>query len=482
MPPAPCAISGAPWSSDRRPPRLHYNLAQALDAAGQAAEAGREFEEALRLDPQFPEAHYAYGNHLVKPETWRCRRSTLRGRHPGEAGLCRGPEQSRQRARRPQGLRGARAHFEEALRIDPGFAEAHDNEARVLAAQGQVADALAHARRAVELKPDSSAAHYNLGQLLQFNEPTADAISEYRNVAAAATRISRRPTSRWEPSLGDAGNLEPPSPSSAPRSASNLKTRSPGSTSIGDCQRAGIEMRGSLLDRRHSDRPRASAAEKGYVNAALCRPCHAAIYDSYSRTGMARTFSRRTPCPTLTGLFTRLPGAITAPFERAGAVHLQRTEIGGGNLLERRIDFAIGSGAHSSTYVHRTAAGRLIELPVSWYSEDGGHWAMSPGYDRPDHSDFRREVTEACLFCHNGYPSEANGGLAQGIDCQRCHGPGRRSRQTERRHSESRQAVAGAPYGGVPSMSSGIGQPDSPGCGPPLRALHVFLPAVRAAG
>ena len=49
---------------------------------------------------------------------------------------------------------------------------------------------------------------------------------------------------------------------------------------------------------------------------------------------------------------------------------------------------------------------------------------MSPGYDRPDHSDFRREVSDSCLFCHNGYPSEANGGLASGIDCQRCHGPG----------------------------------------------------------
>jgi Flp pilus assembly protein TadD len=49
---------------------------------------------------------------------------------------------------------------------------------------------------------------------------------------------------------------------------------------------------------------------------------------------------------------------------------------------------------------------------------------MSPGYDRPDHSDFRREVSDSCLFCHNGYPSQANGGLAHGIDCQRCHGPG----------------------------------------------------------
>jgi hypothetical protein len=65
-----------------------------------------------------------------------------------------------------------------------------------------------------------------------------------------------------------------------------------------------------------------------------------------------------------------------------------------------------------------------MELPVSWYSERGGYYAMSPGYDRPDHSDFRREVSESCLFCHNGYPSAANSGLASGIDCQRCHGPG----------------------------------------------------------
>jgi predicted CXXCH cytochrome family protein len=50
---------------------------------------------------------------------------------------------------------------------------------------------------------------------------------------------------------------------------------------------------------------------------------------------------------------------------------------------------------------------------------------MSPGYDRPDHSDFSREVSDSCQFCHNGYPSQSNSGLAQGIDCQRCHGPGK---------------------------------------------------------
>jgi hypothetical protein len=93
----------------------------------------------------------------------------------------------------------------------------------------------------------------------------------------------------------------------------------------------------------------------------------------------------------------------------AEGARMQRTEIGGSNLLERRIDFAIGSAIHSRTYVHRTSKGALMELPVSWYAADGGHWAMSPGYDCPGHSDFRREVTKACLFCHNGYPVEANG-------------------------------------------------------------------------
>ena len=92
--------------------------------------------------------------------------------------------------------------------------------------------------------------------------------------------------------------------------------------------------------------------------------------------------------------------------------------------MEKRIHYVIGSGNHSRTYLTRKKTGKLVELPLSWYAENGGHWAMSPGYDRPDHSDFRREVSDSCLFCHNGYPSEANSGLAEGIDCQRCHGPG----------------------------------------------------------
>jgi tetratricopeptide (TPR) repeat protein len=187
--------------------RLHYNLAQALDAAAQPEEARREFEEALRLEPRFPEAHFAYANHLVKIQD-----AAAAVRHY-EAAIQARPVYAE--AQNNLGnvladrldLTGARTHFEEALRIDPGFAEAHDNEARVLAAQGQIDEAMAHARRAVELKPDSSAAHYNLGQLLQFKGSVGGAVSEYHTALRLrpdfpAAHIALGAT------LGDAGNID----------------------------------------------------------------------------------------------------------------------------------------------------------------------------------------------------------------------------------------------------------------------------------
>jgi tetratricopeptide (TPR) repeat protein len=93
------------------------------------------------------------------------------------------------------------------------------------------------------------------------------------------------------------------------------------------------------------------------------------------------------------------------------------------NVLEMTADFVLGSGNHARTYLHRAADGRFVQLPVGWYSEQGGYWAMNPGYDRPDHMDFRRRVDDECLFCHTAYPGKA-GGVLEAIDCQRCHGPG----------------------------------------------------------
>src|SRR5262249_14052464 len=108
------------------------------------------------------------------------------------------------------------------------------------------------------------------------------------------------------------------------------------------------------------------------------------------------------------------------------------------NVMEKQIDFVMGSGNHARAYLHLTARHTLVELPLGWYAEKGGYWAMNPGYDRPDHEGFRRQIAYDCMFCHNGYPKIPAGHdgpfadpvyvdpLPEGIDCQRCHGPGRK--------------------------------------------------------
>jgi predicted CXXCH cytochrome family protein len=124
--------------------------------------------------------------------------------------------------------------------------------------------------------------------------------------------------------------------------------------------------------------------------------------------------------------------------ERGGALVQRRHQTGFGgteaNVVEVTAEYVIGSGNHARTFVHRAPDGRLLQLPVSWYADRGGHWAMSPGYDRPAHLDFRRVIDEGCMSCHNGYPRgqlqddgagpKFSRDLPEGIDCPRCHGPG----------------------------------------------------------
>ena len=161
-----------------------------------------------------------------------------------------------------------------------------------------------------------------------------------------------------------------------------------------------------------------------------CAECHRAIAESYAKTGMARSFhvSRKLPLTGGAGQFR--------PVEREGRGYIQRAAAADVPAREVSVDYEVGSGNDGVTYLHRTRDNKLVEIPVSWYSEKGGHWGMSPGYDRPTNPGFSRPVTYRCIFCHDAYPSlpgnyaEIEGAtvfpaeLPDGIDCQRCHGSG----------------------------------------------------------
>jgi Flp pilus assembly protein TadD len=156
---------------------------------------------------------------------------------------------------------------------------------------------------------------------------------------------------------------------------------------------------------------------------AACEPCHKEAVRNYSRTGMARSFA--TAREIVPGSYRHEPsGQDFSVFERGGAFWLRRQQQGftgqPANILEKRIEYQFGSGDHARSYFGRDAQGGLIELPLTWYSENGGHWGMSPGYEGAQHAGFTRKINDRCFFCHKTDSRETTGG----IGCERCHGPG----------------------------------------------------------
>jgi tetratricopeptide (TPR) repeat protein len=145
-----------------------------------------------------------------------------------------------------------------------------------------------------------------------------------------------------------------------------------------------------------------------------CRPCHPAIAEAFSRTGMGLSITER-PSPPPARFYHRLSNRYYTFAD--GKLRRHQIDASGAdiNVIEKTVDYAIGSGNHAVTYASRTPQGRILELPVSWYSESKSY-QMSPGYDRPDHHDMRREVVESCLFCHSDSAKPA------AITCRRCHG------------------------------------------------------------
>ena len=189
-----------------------------------------------------------------------------------------------------------------------------------------------------------------------------------------------------------------------------------------------------------------SQTTAGYVDPQVCGTCHGKITATYKKTGMARSFYKPTAENVIedyakANTFFHKPSQMRyRMIERDGRFFQRRFTVGADgreeNVREETVDYVLGSGNHARTYLHRTTQGKLIELPVSWYVEKSGYWNMSPGFDRVDQQDMQGAIGEECMFCHNAYPEWGNASapnhefsvfpqkLPEGIDCQRCHGPG----------------------------------------------------------
>lgn len=187
-----------------------------------------------------------------------------------------------------------------------------------------------------------------------------------------------------------------------------------------------------------------ASATPGYVNDAVCAQCHRDVAEEFHSIGMSRAFYRPRDERLVEDFdqasFYHEPSRRHYEVERDGEkLLIRRYQLGPDgerrNVLEEEVDWILGSGAATRSYLYQSEWGELFQFPVAWYVKER-KWGMSPGYDNAEHQGFGRRVQRDCMFCHNSYPqvpvgSDAHGqpqtfpsDLPEGLGCQRCHGPG----------------------------------------------------------
>ncbi|HXV76769.1 MAG TPA: hypothetical protein VD788_10665 [Candidatus Polarisedimenticolaceae bacterium] len=126
-------------------------------------------------------------------------------------------------------------------------------------------------------------------------------------------------------------------------------------------------------------------AAADYVGIEACSGCHLGVYTSYAGTGMARS--------------VRMAEIDPRP---AGPARL-----------------VVGSGNHARAIFHQDAGDAT--RPASCSLAPGHEWHECPDDPRtPSH--LAGAPLEHCLGCHAAVARE--GVAADGVDCERCHGPG----------------------------------------------------------
>jgi tetratricopeptide (TPR) repeat protein len=156
----------------------HYNLGLTRAQQGQVAEAARHYAQAVRFNPRYGEAHNNLGVALLAmgrpPEALQEFQRAVEADPANATAWCNlGDALARQN--RPE----ANHAYEEALRLRPDFAKAHNNLGWLLARQGDTDAAAAHYREALRINPDYVEAHNNLGAALAQQRDWQGAVTQF---------------------------------------------------------------------------------------------------------------------------------------------------------------------------------------------------------------------------------------------------------------------------------------------------------------
>lgn len=192
--------------------------------------------------------------------------------------------------------------------------------------------------------------------------------------------------------------------------------------------------------------PSVSSQDAGnYAGSQACQPCHAAIYDSWQKTGMARMFRPYRPENVIgdfrtNNQFSDQTGAVVVRMSLNRNKHYFAIRGAAGDWRTYSVDYTIGS-KWQQAYATRLPSGDIHVFPVQYSAVGGGwinYWKM---IDPP--SSTRAEVTAFnqlsaatsyqinCAPCHTSQLRIAKSGSLSGADfefrevgvnCEMCHG------------------------------------------------------------
>lgn len=190
------------------------------------------------------------------------------------------------------------------------------------------------------------------------------------------------------------------------------------------------------------------AAQKSFIGAAACRPCHASQFASQSASGHARALYRAAAHP-LAGRFTSLGPVSREPnfhfqFDMAGAGVRVRADDGQ-YVTELPVEWAFGAGDHAVTFVSKVSPEFYLEHSSSYYPA-AGSLDLTPRHELLPAGTLHQAMGQAiktrgsgatildCFGCHSTGPvTVSSGGEVQvsepGIHCEVCHGPGSAHRE-----------------------------------------------------
>lgn len=172
-------------------PEAHDNRGLALQLLGRDDEAIAEHASALRLEPAFPEAHNNLGSALQRlgrlAEAADQYREVIRLRPESPQGFANLGNALLEMDRPKEAL----AAYDRASRLDPSLVNVRYNAAAALVKMGRLDEASARFLEVLDAQPDSADAHTSLGAILERTGRPDEAIRHFETVVRLRPEDSR---------------------------------------------------------------------------------------------------------------------------------------------------------------------------------------------------------------------------------------------------------------------------------------------------